>query len=184
MSLVVLSVLFHAANNWITRWFRCAQLGCLACDFEPAIECAVLRDWKIPSCCRYVRAALVQSPLIAVRTPFTHAMMSKTPARKKEEVDTANVFFLASTLSLTVGILVDSEIDLSTRYGEARVFINKTLSTETCYRQDLINTDHLSTRFVVSKLGQGMRCCKCSSTSNVFVCETQRKEYMYGCVCE
>jgi hypothetical protein len=45
------------------------------------------------------------------------------------------------------GILVDSETDLSTTYGEARVFINKTLSTETAYQQDLINRDCLSTRF-------------------------------------
>jgi hypothetical protein len=39
------------------------------------------------------------------------------------------------------GILVDSEIVLSTRYGKAMVFINKTLSTETSYQQDLINRD-------------------------------------------
>jgi hypothetical protein len=43
-----------------------------------------------------------------------------------------------------VGILVDSEIDLSTRYGKVRVFINKTLSTETAYQQDLNNRDRLS----------------------------------------
>jgi len=35
-----------------------------------------------------------------------------------------------------VGILLDSEIVLSTRYGKTRVFINK----------NLINRDHLSTR--------------------------------------
>ena len=40
-----------------------------------------------------------------------------------------------------LGILVDSEIVLSTRYGKTRVFINKTLSTETAYQQDLINRD-------------------------------------------
>ena len=45
-----------------------------------------------------------------------------------------------------LGILVDSEIVLSTRYGKTRVFINKTLSTETAYQQDLINRDLLSTR--------------------------------------
>ena len=35
-----------------------------------------------------------------------------------------------------VGLLVDSEI---ARYGKTIVFINKTLSTETAYQQDLIN---------------------------------------------
>ena len=29
-----------------------------------------------------------------------------------------------------------------------------------------------------------MRCCKCNSTSNVLVCESERKVYMYGCVIE
>ena len=37
-----------------------------------------------------------------------------------------------------LGLLVDSEIVLSTRHGKARVFINKTLSTETSYQQGLI----------------------------------------------
>ena len=40
-----------------------------------------------------------------------------------------------------VGFLVDSEIVLSTRYGKSRVFINKSLSTETSYQQDLMNRD-------------------------------------------
>jgi hypothetical protein len=39
----------------------------------------------------------------------------------------------------TLGLLVDSEIVLSTRYGKTMVFINKTLSTEAAYQQDLIN---------------------------------------------
>jgi hypothetical protein len=39
------------------------------------------------------------------------------------------------------------EIVLSTRYGKTRVFVNKTLSTDTTYQQDLINRDLLSTRF-------------------------------------
>ena len=51
-----------------------------------------------------------------------------------------------------VGILVDSEIVLSTRYGKTRVFISKTLSTETAYQQDLINRDLLSTRLIVGKV--------------------------------
>jgi hypothetical protein len=43
-----------------------------------------------------------------------------------------------------LGMFVDSEIVLSTSYGKTRVFINKTLSTETAYQQDLINRDLLS----------------------------------------
>ena len=64
-----------------------------------------------------------------------------------------------------VGILVDSDIVLSTRYGKTRVFINKTLSTETVYQQDLINRDLLSTRLIVGKVGPGMWCGKFNSTS-------------------
>jgi hypothetical protein len=83
-----------------------------------------------------------------------------------------------------IGILVDSEIVLSTRYGKTMVFINKTLSTETTYQQDLISRDLLSTRLIVGNLGSGMWCGKFNSTSNVLVCETQRKVNMYGCVSE
>jgi hypothetical protein len=64
-----------------------------------------------------------------------------------------------------IGLLVDSEIVLSTRYGKTRVFINKTLSTETSYQQDLINRDLLSTRLIVGKVGPGMWCGKFNSTS-------------------
>ena len=53
---------------------------------------------------------------------------------------------------------------------QQRPLINKTLSTETSYQQGLI----------VGKLGPGMWCGKLNSTSNVLVCETQRKVYMYG----
>jgi hypothetical protein len=83
-----------------------------------------------------------------------------------------------------LGILVDSEIVLSSRYCKTRVFINKTLSTETVYQQDLINRDLLSTRLIVGKVGPGMWCDKFKSTSNVLVCETQRKVNMYGVVSE
>ncbi len=86
--------------------------------------------------------------------------------------------------SYPVGILVDGEIVLSTRYGMVMVFINKTLSTETSYQQDLINRDLLSTRLIVGKVGSGMWCEKFNSTSNLLVCETQRKVNMYGCVSE
>ena len=74
-------------------------------------------------------------------------------------------------VSSRVGLLVDSEIVLSTRYGKTMVFINQTLSTETVYQQDLINRDLLSTRLIVGKVGPGMWCGKCNSTSNVLVCE-------------
>ncbi len=84
----------------------------------------------------------------------------------------------------TLGLLVDSEIVLLTRYGKVMVFINKTLSTETSYQQDLINRDLLSTRLIVGKVGSGMWCGKFNITSNVLVCETQRKVNMYGCVSE
>jgi hypothetical protein len=50
--------------------------------------------------------------------------------------------------------------------------------------QNLINRDLLSTRLIVGKVGSGMWCCKFNSTSNVLVCETQRKVNMYGCVSE
>ncbi len=86
------------------------------------------------------------------------------------------------TYVCVTGLLVDSEIVLSTRYGKSMVFINKPLSTETSYQQDLINRDLLSTRLIVGKLGSGMWCGKFNSTSNVLVCETQRKVNMYGCV--
>ncbi len=80
--------------------------------------------------------------------------------------------------TLTLGLLVDSEIVLSTRNGKVMVFINKTLSTETSYQKDLINRDLLSTRLIVGKVGSGMWCGKSNSTSNVLVCEKQRKKSM------
>jgi hypothetical protein len=46
-----------------------------------------------------------------------------------------------------VGLLVDSEIVFSTRHGKTRVFINKTLSTETAYQQAFISRDLVSTSF-------------------------------------
>jgi hypothetical protein len=52
----------------------------------------------------------------------------------------------------TIGLLVDSEIVLSTRYGKVMVFISKTLSTETSYQQDLINRDLLSTRLIEGRV--------------------------------
>jgi hypothetical protein len=79
-----------------------------------------------------------------------------------------------------IGLLVDSEIVLSIRYGKTMVFINKNLT----------NRDRLSTRpyqqkgLIVGKLGPGMWCGKFNSTSNVLVWETQRKVNMCECVSE
>ena len=80
----------------------------------------------------------------------------------------------------------DMNVEVMKHFGFT-MFINKTLdllSTETSYQQDLINRDLLSTRLIVGKVGPGMWCGKCNSTSNVLVCETQRKVNMYGCVSE
>ena len=86
-------------------------------------------------------------------------------------------------LSLELGLLVDSEIDVSTINGNAKVFINKiTISINrylTLSNPVLINRDRLSTWLIVGKLGQGMRCSKCNSNSDVLVCEPQGKV----CIC-
>ena len=65
-------------------------------------------------------------------------------------------------MTFTIGLFVDSEIVLSTSYGKTRVFINKSLSTETAYQQDLINRDLLSTRLIV-----------------IGVCDTKESEYVW-----
>jgi hypothetical protein len=72
-----------------------------------------------------------------------------------------------------LGFLVDSEIVLSTRYGKTMVFINKTLSTETTYQQELINRDLLSTRLIVDKVGSGIPVCGVTSLTVLL---------MYWCV--
>ena len=73
-----------------------------------------------------------------------------------------------------------ADINYSTLSAKCDTLINKTLSTETVYQQDVINRDRLSKWLMVGKLGQGMRRCKCNSTSNALVCETQGKVSMYG----
>ncbi len=74
-----------------------------------------------------------------------------------------------------LGLLVDSEIVVWTRYGKTMVFINKTLSTETAYQQDLINRDLSSTSLIACKVDPGMLCGKFDSTSNVnFFFEKQK----------
>jgi hypothetical protein len=49
-----------------------------------------------------------------------------------------DVSWRQADVSPDVTTKVDSEIVLSTRYGKTMVFINKTLSTETAYQQDLV----------------------------------------------
>ena len=80
--------------------------------------------------------------------------------------------YLCSEADHIVGILVDSEIVLSTRYGKTRVFINK----------NLINRDLLSTRLIRGKVGPGMWCGKFNITSNVLVCETKRNMFTLVCI--
>jgi hypothetical protein len=92
-----------------------------------------------------------------------------------------HTYFHMYVCTHTLGLLVDSEIDLSTRNVKARVFVNKTLSTETAYQQDVINRDRLSTRLIVGKLGQGMRCCKVSVLL-MYWCVRHKGKCIYVCV--
>ena len=55
-----------------------------------------------------------------------------------------------------LGLLIDSEIVLSTRYGKTRVFINKTFSTQTTYQQDL--TSDFCKRVVFGDLLLHLQC--------------------------
>ena len=76
--------------------------------------------------------------------------------------------------------MLDCAIDLTTRNGNARVFINSRylkVIKSGAYQQDLYQLRPLINMawLIVGKLWQGMRCCECNSNSNVFVCETQGK---------
>ena len=77
-------------------------------------------------------------------------------------------------------MLVDSEIDLSTRNGNTRVFIYRRYHNVNSglVNKIVINREHSSTWLIVGKLGQGMRRRKCNSNSNVLV--TKESVYMYG----
>ncbi len=61
-----------------------------------------------------------------------------------------------------IGILVDSESVLSTRYGKTRGFINKNLINRDRFstRPSSVNRDLLSTSLIVGKIGIGMWCVK------------------------
>jgi len=62
-----------------------------------------------------------------------------------------------------VGIPIDSGIDLSITIVRLRVFINKTLSSESLLNQLLIRGLDYQLSLIVDKLGQGLRSCKCTS---------------------
>ena len=64
---------------------------------------------------------------------------------------------------ITVETPIDSGIDLSIRIDHLRVFINKTLSTESLINQLLIRGLSYQLLLIVGKLGQGMRSCKCTN---------------------
>ena len=61
-----------------------------------------------------------------------------------------------------VGNPIDSGIDLSITIDKIRVFINKTLSTESLINQLLIRRLSYQLLLKVGKLGQGVRSCKCT----------------------
>ena len=62
-----------------------------------------------------------------------------------------------------VGIPIDSGLGLSITIDKLRLFINKTLSTESLINQLLIRGLTYQLLLIVGKLGQGMRSCKCTS---------------------
>jgi hypothetical protein len=66
-------------------------------------------------------------------------------------------------MSCILGIPIDGGIGLSITIDKLRVFINKTLSTESLINQLLIRGLACQLLLIVSKLGQGMRSCKCTS---------------------
>ena len=106
--------------------------------------------------------------ILLLVTSLDSMILPKNQTKRLDSDNQINLSSLIASLDDTsipdLGILVDSEIVLSTRYGKTRVFINKTLSTETAYQQDLINRDLQSTRLIVGKVGPGMWCGNCNST--------------------
>ena len=115
--------------------------------------------------CRYNERLNVKPELDVSNTRVPRGRYSKSSSGSSGHVrDTRPGQTRKKTKDL-IGLFVDSEIVLSTSYGKTRVFINKTLSTETAYQQDLINRDLLSTRLIVGKVGPGMWCGNCNSTS-------------------
>ena len=72
---------------------------------------------------------------------------------------------------LIIGHPIDSGMGLSITIDKLRVFINKTLSTQSLINQPLIKRVGLSIVIDNGKFGQGMRSCKC----------TNHKLYAGGC---
>jgi hypothetical protein len=65
-----------------------------------------------------------------------------------------------------VGYPIHIKIGLSITIDKIRVFINKTLSTESLINQLLIRGMSYQLLLIVGKLGQGMRSCKCMGVSD------------------
>ncbi len=66
-------------------------------------------------------------------------------------------------LSQTLNPFIDGGIGLSITIDKIRVFINKTLSTESLINPLLIRGLSYQLLLIVGKLGQGMRSCKCTN---------------------
>ena len=64
---------------------------------------------------------------------------------------------------VTVGYPIDSGMGLPITIDKLRVFINKTLSTQSLINQLLIKRVDLSIVIDNGKIGQGMRSCKCTN---------------------
>jgi hypothetical protein len=78
----------------------------------------------------YIKRDDYQIKCVSSTTVLSHTCLLHSPSLHSQHRDQTD------EKTLHVGILVDSEIVLSTRYGKTRVFINK----------NLINRDHLSPR--------------------------------------
>ena len=61
------------------------------------------------------------------------------------------------------GYPIDSGVGLSITIDKFRVFINKTLSTQSLINQLLIKRVDLSIVIDNGKIGEGMRSCKCTN---------------------
>ena len=70
---------------------------------------------------------------------------------------------VSHTLGCTVGHPIDSGMGLSITIDKLRVFINKTLSTQSLINQLLIKRVVLSIVIDNGNIGQGMRSCKCTN---------------------
>ena len=76
---------------------------------------------------------------------------------------------------VSLHVPVDRPRPFSSKYCQVQIRV----SNPVCINKTVINRDHSSTWLIVGKVGQGMRCSKCSGNSNVLVCETHVKV----CIC-